>query len=517
MKSITIIFILIFCLTFKSKSQQYEYIALAQPTGNSLWGYINEKGDFVIPPSFKYAYSFNECGLAPIYDSYADEIIYINIKGDTILRSTEDYDLIKPEGPNLFIPIFSEGYLQVKKGDKYGFINTIGEVIIPAKYDTVSTINNGVAVTKNDTYFVIIDTLGNETQINIPNLKSVERFNNGMALFTTIEEKVGFIDNSGEVKVDAQFINAGFFTNELACVKDTTGFWGVIDKSGKWIIVPKFKTMMSFDEKSNWTTATDRSNRAVILTKDGTIKSLEKYNWVNDVSEGLARATAKITLKDKRIDRKEKRKNLAGLINIDGEWAIYPSYDNVKHFKNGYCIARVGRVFGFIDKYGVWVVKPQFTNLGDMVKITKKAIPNEPYDTSSTEFDYYDIIKYLNIIESLSASDDSNSSGYTWKDFFSQEYKFINWLLDFKYDTNNIGLWEKAKNIFIIESRSLSNIDKNDSETALILLEIFLDGEYDSFNTNKKYTYNQIESFVKKNQNKDIPYIRSEWRKRNNN
>jgi hypothetical protein len=116
------------------------------------FGFIDLNGDVIIPIIYRGVSSTR----------------FFNNKNDRDSWYMLDYESrssIDPYG-NLLIDYadactFSEGRAWVKKSDKYGFINTRNEVIIPLIYDEVSDFSDGRAWAKKDGKWGFIDLNGN--------------------------------------------------------------------------------------------------------------------------------------------------------------------------------------------------------------------------------------------------------------------------------------------------------------------------------------------------------------------
>lgn len=106
---------------------------------------------------------------------------------------------------------FNEGYVAVKKGDKWLFFYSTGKAITDATFDDAMTFSNGLAaISKNGLY--------------------------------------GYINHMGEFVIKCQFANARSFTEELAPAANTKGYWGYIDKQGNWVIKPQYDFADNFAE-----------------------------------------------------------------------------------------------------------------------------------------------------------------------------------------------------------------------------------------------------------------------------
>ena len=141
------------------------YVTQAKPYGEKLWGYINQKGETIIEPTYKKCYKFSENGLATIYES--KKFQFINTKGEILTTDIEGFKLI--EGYLGFggLQGFSDGMVAVQKSKSWGFLNSEGVVAIMLKYEKVSSFNNGFAVAQGGGDFFVIDKINACVQSDI--------------------------------------------------------------------------------------------------------------------------------------------------------------------------------------------------------------------------------------------------------------------------------------------------------------------------------------------------------------
>lgn len=135
------------------------------------WGYINTKGNFVIPALFDKAGQFFEGeaivdvnGNAQLInkegkfllDDYVDKLyrdeethllIYVN-NGRCGLMSASGKIITEALFDSL--TEFSEGYAIIRAGTKHGFINTSGKIVVSLIYDAAKPFSQGLAAVKND-------------------------------------------------------------------------------------------------------------------------------------------------------------------------------------------------------------------------------------------------------------------------------------------------------------------------------------------------------------------------------
>jgi hypothetical protein len=117
---------------------------------------------------------------------------------------------------------FSEGLAQVKVGDKWGFINRVGEMVVTPQFDRAAKFSEGLASVRIGHQWGAIDPTGN---LVIPlQFDLLDRFSEGLAIAYT----------GGTVK------NSKYYGKTDRLVIDC-GMWGAVDKTGNFVIAPRFK------------------------------------------------------------------------------------------------------------------------------------------------------------------------------------------------------------------------------------------------------------------------------------
>jgi len=300
------------------------------------WGYINRKGETVLPLQWGEADDFYE-GFAKVGQ----------IKGENYL-----YGFIDKQGKWVVQPIyqraenFSEGYAVVSKDDKYGFVNAEGKEVIPCQFDDASNFHHGYAAIKQGGWVGFIDKTG-EVVIKPAYMGSVNhpRFNEGRAPVFGADEQTGYIDTSGQWAISAQFHSGGNFVNGLAWAmwqQDDSaaehGFTilgGFIDKEGVYVIPPEYHFGWDFSEgyATVWIRSEDKMSKIwKVIDPEGTVvlDSLP-YRNVGSMNHGL------IPIQDEAMSW--------GFMNIKGEVIIPPQFAGINHFKNGMARMEAGSAF----------------------------------------------------------------------------------------------------------------------------------------------------------------------------
>lgn len=170
-------------------------VSLTGVFGGGKWGFINAKGQEVVPCKYDNVRSFSE-GLA---------VVNVGGKFGISLVSGGKYGYIDTTGKEV-IPLryddandFSEGMAPVLLNGKCGYINKKGKEVIPLKYDVAGKFFEGLAV------------------VRIGNMEM---------------GKWGFIDKSGKEIIPLQYDYAESFENGKAEVM-LNGKSFFIDKTGK--------------------------------------------------------------------------------------------------------------------------------------------------------------------------------------------------------------------------------------------------------------------------------------------
>jgi len=218
------------------------------------WGFVDKKGNVVIPPQFKKVGQFYE-GLAAFGKEDHEEMKYgyIDKKGQIVINAQFD------EAGN-----FSEGLSMVRSGEKYGYIDKKGSYAINPQFDGAMPFFDGKAGVQQNDQWGFIDKNG-KLVIN-PQFEHVGPFifGEGIALFSNGDE-CGFIDGTGKYVINPQFNYALPFVNGIAFVNDGKN-WGFIDKKGKYIVNPQFSEVAMPLLELNWRVNSEYYNASKFVT-----------------------------------------------------------------------------------------------------------------------------------------------------------------------------------------------------------------------------------------------------------
>lgn len=287
---------------------------------------------------------------------------------------------------------FKDGYARVMNGNRYGVIDMKGKIIVPVGFDAVSDVSEGMFAVRqgifpaslsgyydttgkvaipfkfvdtkpfykgkgmvtvgasNEQKNVFIDRSGNLIQEPYQSDKFQIKGNlkEGMQSFQH-KAKWGYLNEAGNIVVEAQYEEAGDFQEGLACVKKN-GKYGYIDRNNKTVIPLNFDMAGSFEKGVAIVYNFEKTNDEfqgeepifALINKIGKNITPFKYDFIglfND--EGIA-----IVKKD----------NLYSFIDKSGKELIAFEYNFISEFYEGVAVVKKAvnniALSGLIDKTG---------------------------------------------------------------------------------------------------------------------------------------------------------------------
>lgn len=215
--------------------QDSSYVAVVLLNGK--YGYINEKGAFLIEPIFYYAGSFDENGIASVKINEEDDYKYINTSGEFVSKPQYDTTSTPRDTSSDYEPD-----IDLATG-KWGYINKKGDYVIQPQFDYAGSFaNNGIAIVNlNNTSYCI----NKQGEILFePQCDYIEQFaDNGLARIgfykygsTFYPDEWGYIDSKGNIVIEPQFNSAYDFTDSGLARVGMNKKYGYIDITGNVVI-----------------------------------------------------------------------------------------------------------------------------------------------------------------------------------------------------------------------------------------------------------------------------------------
>lgn len=297
---------------------------------NKLWGYMDTTGKVVIEPEFPMAGFFQE-GLA--YVQIDNALGYINEKGDVV---------ILPEYPAA--TSFLNGLASVMIDEDWMVINKDGEIVMDSYFARPMVFTDGLAKFK---------------------------------LEMGLRSKYGFINIYGDTVIYPRYEMASDFSEGLCMATIDGSNYGYIDTKGDWVIQPEFelgvlmKVNGEYDFKdknfSNGYIAVAKNNKYGLIDKSGKFILDYSFDFIGSFSEGLSPA---------------KKGEKYGYIDLKGKWIIKPIYSSAEKFNNGLAAVSEGPLFeskyGFINSKGKVIIPiniERYYNMYEEMKFWEGFVP----------------------------------------------------------------------------------------------------------------------------------------------
>jgi len=240
-----------------------------------------------------------------------------------------------------------ENLKAAKSGNKYGFVDNSGWLVIDYQYDSAYSFTEGLAAVCRNSKWGYINSL-NEYVI-VDEFENAKPFSEGLAA-VCLKGKWGFIDKTVEFVIDVQFDDAGSFSEGLADVMKGN-VWYKIDSNGVLftpnstadttspVIKPEFNENKISDDIPNVLDLLNdiKTNENI----DSTVSAGDSpYN--HDMVKQQPYGVLKPIMKDFKY----------GFTDSEGNIVIEPIYDEVSDFSEGYARVKMHWKYGFINKQG---------------------------------------------------------------------------------------------------------------------------------------------------------------------
>jgi hypothetical protein len=296
----------------------------------------------------------------------------------------------------------------------YGYVDRAGRAVIAHAFSSAQAFRNGLAFVTSGAAQQYIDTSGQAVLALPKRATQAFPFSDGLALVADGSTKFGYLDRSGQARIEPRFYAALPFSEGLAAVKMSKDLgqnnWGYIDTQGKMAIPPSFHRAGPFSgglalveiltpERYLVTALINPSGNTVVhdphlprlLRRTGHRPSYPDWEELRRLSlkQGLVpklrRPEGGMGFVDREdrfvigsadfIDAAPFSEGLApvlvqtkgwsggrwGYVNTRGETVIEPRFTEAGAFSDGLALVKdvAGRL-GYLDRTGHWSVPPSF-------------------------------------------------------------------------------------------------------------------------------------------------------------
>lgn len=327
---------------------------------------------------------------------------------------------------------------------------------IEPQFDRVQAFQDGMAVFRSGDTQGYVDKSGNVMIISSD--KSIGSFSEGLAsqYIDNLSEnrKCGYMNKSGEMEIDHRFTYCHEFNDGLAIVGVSTGevkqsgtpiiLYGIIDRSGNYVVEPQFESIFPFNE--GMAKVTNHEGKYGFINNKGKVVvplEYEYYDIFYDYSEGLAVVgsnyvdkNGKVVLSFDRSDLTPFRDGVAIVYTIQGQMMIDKTgktitqhfYEDIGHFSDGLAMVSRNGKTGYIDRTGKEVIPPRYAGGYWFINGTARVIIETSrfgptiyalIDKQGNELARYDLGQYTYVdnpypmdSELLAANNKDGRSGY---------------------------------------------------------------------------------------------------------
>ena len=329
---------------------------LVLAAGGAGW-YFSQKDEYSLEGLAMAAVNYDRIddfhdGLAIVYKG--EKYGYIDKMGNEVIPCI--YDDTEEPG---YDGRFHDSLALVRQGDRLFFINRDGKEAFPFNYEKASIFSEGLAVVWKDGKCGYIDKNGNEV-IALTDKFSGSDFSDGLAGVWK-DEKYGYIDKKGNLVIPMQYkyeydeyeggYGAYSFNEGLALLL-RNGKWGYIDKKGNEVVSCKYEIAYDF---SDGLAAVYNGSGWGYIDKNGNEVIPCSFNYAGYFSEGYA-----IVEKDGNHF----------FINKKGEKVFSYSFKESQYarFSDGLAAIKkdtTGLFVGYIDKNGNEIIPCIYNSYND--------------------------------------------------------------------------------------------------------------------------------------------------------
>ena len=256
--------------------------------------------------------------------------------------------------PEIVIPFqfqdarpFSDGMAAVKEDGMWGYIDRLGQWIIPPSYAfPIGSFSSGLSYIGKQFF----NKNGNPAfgGTNFENARSFSPKGQNALAAVQISGQWGFIDLNGEFVISPKYDDAGDFSDSsdglsLAPIK-VGGIWGYVDRKGRELIMSNFDYAWSF---SGEFAAVMVEGSVGYINRTGLYTINPQFIYGGAFNNGRA----PVRIGDK-----------TGYINDKGRLAIPAIYHNGGEFNNGLAPVATDNRWGYINVSGKIVIPPLYDN-----------------------------------------------------------------------------------------------------------------------------------------------------------
>lgn len=299
---------------------------------DNYWGVINSLGKEIIYCKYDSIVQYTQ---GKLLVEFLGEDGILNLDGNwEILPQHKDIEIVDPMRYLIRSPYgsyvayypetkdFTAEYFLYKHGERYlektldlkfGLLDEEGERVIKPEFDEISPLQeDSIYYAKSEKGYSFITKSGKILNANDDRFEAINEMTEEF-IGVKIDNRWGFVDVNGKLRVSNQYENIGPYNEGLAPIK-ILGRWGYINKREDIIIQPAYDTV---------------------------------YTFIGGICEVV-------------------KKGKFGLINAKGNITLDCEYDNLWRLKTGGFLTRNDEKFGLVSSEGRLLILPRFHQMIDL-------------------------------------------------------------------------------------------------------------------------------------------------------
>jgi hypothetical protein len=332
----------------KTKKIMADKNVLAAVMKDGMWGYIDQEGNYAMDARFPQAHNFsNGKACVNVGGRRLDEQSGVIGGKYTFIDNKAIWMGWQFEG----VSHFYEGQAAIIQAG-YAFLIKTNEDMLNATFDVIGRFDGGLAPArlKDKAKTGYIDAFG-VFKIETDPSWIIHPFSEGLAR-VKVNGKWGFIDQNGEMIIDAIYSEAYNFNEGIATVV-LNGKFGFINSKGEIAIETKYVDAGDFNEGL---AAVNSKGKWGFINKKGEEIIPFEFSAVRDFHEGLAAV---------------QKGGKVGYIKQNGDFQIDPEFSAAYDFSKGLAIYQSKGFMGYINKNGEIIIPAKFTRASNFVNITE--------------------------------------------------------------------------------------------------------------------------------------------------
>jgi hypothetical protein len=289
------------------------------------WGLIDGNNRWLLRPKYSEIRNFDQHGLAVAVQSQENNRLgLINFQGLPV--GGTNYTEIFP---------FNEGLAVVKDRDAYGYIDTMGKLIISCIYSRAEAFSEGRAAVYKDGNCGYLTKDGDPLTPFV--FKQCQRFSDGRAVVSQGSlRKAGLLDLNGKMLIEPSINRLLDFSEGRGLVRDEQyRFYYITEQAGMYN--GYYQKAGSFN---HGVAVVQVNGKWGVINRRGMELVPPKYSQIESFENGYAKV---------RIDV------FSGLSNLQGDLIVGADFEYIRYAGEGVFRVEQGDKIGYFDSEGNWI------------------------------------------------------------------------------------------------------------------------------------------------------------------